>query len=211
MRRAIDRRGMNMAYTLITSERSPFGRVCRMFMIQNRIPFELRILNFVDDVKAAAELAAESPVNKVPILIDNGEKVFDSRVIVNRLIHAHGLTPLTLEMENLVSVIYGALDAGVILFLMRKDGFDLGRGGFFISRNQKRITAALEYVTPWADKLDPAKDWNYASMALHAFLEWAEQRAHLIELKDTPRLQNFYNRFAGAPGVEGSRGIKRST
>ena len=65
-----------MNYTLVASDRSPFGRVCRIFMLANRIEFKFESLNFVDDEKAAAVLAKETPINKVPYLIAGKDKVF---------------------------------------------------------------------------------------------------------------------------------------
>jgi len=126
-----------MAYTLISSERSPFGRICRMFMIRHAIDFDFRVLNFVDDQNAAIALAKETPINKVPILVDNNQKIFDSRVIINHLIKKHRLPELSLQEENIISCIYSCLDAGVILFLMKKDGYDIGGPGFFF-RTQPR-------------------------------------------------------------------------
>ena len=95
-----------MTYTLITSDRSPFGRICRVFMLAHKINFELRLLNFVDSPKDALSLAKETPINKVPILtIDGKQKVFDSRVIINCLIKGHNLKPIDLEEENIISAI----------------------------------------------------------------------------------------------------------
>src|SRR5512138_3006560 len=112
-----------MAYTLIGSERSPFVRICRMLMFQHGIDFNFRVLNFVDSKEDAIALANETPINKVPVLIDGDQKIFDSRVIIHHLSKKHGLKDLSLEEENIISVIYGCLDSSVILFLMKRDGF----------------------------------------------------------------------------------------
>src|SRR5262245_49775147 len=130
-----------MAYTLVSSERSPFGRICRMLMIQHGIKFEFRILDFMNDEKARKDLAHESPINKVPFLIDGAQKIFDSRVIVNYLARKHQWPALTLDEENLVSSIYACMDSSVILYLMKRDGFDMKGPGFFIARQQQRIPA----------------------------------------------------------------------
>lgn len=192
-----------MAYRLIGSKRSPFVRICRILMIQNQIDFDFRLLDFVENQKDAEILAKETPINKVPVLIDEGQTIFDSRVIVNYLIRKHHLRELSIDEENIVSSIYSCLDTGVILFLMRKDGFDINGSGFFLSRHRQRIPKNLEYVTPWASSLDPAKsnDWNYASMSLFSFLYWAEAR-ELLAVKSYPKLADFMDRFQLAPGVE---------
>ncbi len=139
-----------MSYTILGSQRSPFVRICRMLMIQNSIACQFRVMNFVDDPAAAAALEKETPINKVPFLLDGEQKIFDSRVIVNYLTGKHGLRQLTLDEENIVSAVYSCLDSGVILFLLKKDGFDVNGPGFFLARNRARIPSNLAFVTPWA-------------------------------------------------------------
>lgn len=192
-----------MAYTLIGSVRSPYVRVCRMLLLQNRIPFDFRVLNFVDDAADAAELSKETPINRVPILVDGDQRIFDSRVIVNYLTKKHGLRPLSVEEENLVSVAYSCLDTGVTLFLMKKDGFDMSHPGFFLSRQRARIPANLAYLTPWARALDASRPdhWNYASMSLFAFLYWGQARG-VVDVGAYPELAAFQKRFEAAPGAQ---------
>lgn len=187
---------------LIGSPRSPFARVCRIFMLQNRIPFEFIALNFVEDTAAAKELAAHTPINKVPLLLDEDRKIFDSRIIIQYLMEKHGIPRLSLEDENRVSSAYSAMDSGVILFLMRKDGFDVNAPGFFLKRQRERIPDNLTFLSPWAEHLDPDNPthWNHASMSLFSLLYWGEAR-ELLNMNDFPALKKFYERFQEAPGV----------
>lgn len=189
-------------YTLIGSPRSPFARICRILMIQNKIPFDFKALDFVNDEKDAAALAKETPINKVPLLVEGSRRIFDSRVIVNYLTQKHGLRPLSIEEENLVSAIYSCMDVGVVLFLMRKDGFDINGPGFFLTRQRERVPNNLNYITPWVRSLDPANpgDWNYASISLYCYIYWAKAR-DLLHLKDYPEMAAFMDKFGGAPGV----------
>ena len=192
----------HMKYTLIGSLRSPFVRICRMLFIKNQIEFEFKVLNFVDDPKDAAELEKETPINKVPVLIDGGQKIFDSRVIVNHMIRKHGLKPLSLQEENIVTAIYSCMDTGVLLFLMKRDGYETQGDGFFISRQNKRIPRNLEYIKPWLRTLDAKdpQDWNYLSMSLYSFLYWAQAR-QIYDHRHDPELVGFMQSFATAPGV----------
>lgn len=86
-------------------------------MIQNSIKFDFKVLNIVSDASAAAALQAESPINKVPILVVRSEgasgeqKIFDSRVIAGFLSAKHGLRKLSLDEENILSSIYSCLAA----------------------------------------------------------------------------------------------------
>lgn len=194
-----------MNYTLISSERSPFGRICRMFMHHHKLPFDFRVLNFVDNKEDAAALAKESPINKVPILILEGsQKIFDSRVIINYLSKVHDLPTLSIDEENIVSAVYSCLDVSVILFLMKLNGYDLEADNVYLRRQKERIPHNLEFIRDWAEKLDPQNpaDWNYASMSLFSFLYWADLRARTVRLADYPHFQKFMEKFANAPGVK---------
>ena len=196
-----------MKYSLITSERSPFGRICRMLMTANQIPFDLRILNFLDNKQEAQILAQESPINKVPILVvDGSQKIFDSRVIVNYLSERHNLRKLSVEEENIVSAVYSCLDVSVALFQMKLNGYNILAEDNYMRRQRERIPNNLDFVKAWAAQLDPrnAYDWNYASMTLYSFLYWADARAKTIQLSDYPHFQVFLDTFANAPGVKES-------
>lgn len=172
-------------------------------MLKQAIPFEFRILNFVDDPQDAALLAQETPINRVPILLDGSQKIFDSRVIVNYLSRKHGLPPLSVEDENRISTIYSGLETGVTLFLMKRDGYAMDQSGFFLSRQRKRIPEALGYLSSWVQELDSTRseDWNYLSMSLLSFLYWAEKR-DLLRLGDYPLYSEFMRKFENAPGVQ---------
>ncbi len=193
-----------MSYTLISSERSPFGRICRIFMVAHKIDFEFRVLNIVDSKEDADALALETPINKIPILvIDGKQKIFDSRVIINYLVKKYHLPELTIDQENFVSVIYSCLDVSVILFLMKQSGYDLESHNLYITRQKERIPANLEFLKSWAAQLSPEnpKDWNYASMSLFSFLYWAKMRARSVDFEKYPHFEIFLEKFAGAPGV----------
>lgn len=193
----------SMSYTILGSARSPFVRINRIFMMHNSIPFEFKLLNFLDDPKHAAELAKESPINRVPILLVDGEKIFDSRVITNYLIKKHNLKPLSIDDENRVSVVYSCLDTALTLFQMKKDGYDINQPGFFISRHRERIPQNLKYLDSWIKELSPSKkeDWNYASIALYSFLFWAHAR-EIFDVHSYPTAQKFIERFANCTGVQ---------
>lgn len=193
-----------MSYTLISSERSPFGRICRMLMIKHNIPHEFRILNFVDSPEDAKALAKESPINKVPILVDGEQKIFDSRVIAHYLQKKHNLPELSVDEENIISALYSVMDVSVILFLMKMNGYDMSAKDTYLRRQKERIPSNLEYVKSWTEKLNPhrAEDWNMASMSLYSCLYWSHLRAGTLKLDQYPHFQKFLEQFSGFPGVK---------
>jgi len=192
-----------MSYTLTTSLRSPFGRICRLFMLKHQIPHKIRFLNFVDNKEEAATLAKETPINKVPILdLGNGRLLFDSRIIVNYLGRQHGIQPLSVEEENLVSTIYSCLDVSVALYLMFGSGYDISLNNSYLNRQRDRIPNNLEFIKPWFTKLEPQNPhhWNLASMSLYSFAYYADFRG-TIKLQEYPQLQEFLTKFAETPGI----------
>jgi len=192
-----------MPYTLITSERSPFGRIIRLLMIAHKIPFELRLLNFVEVREDAMALAKETPINKVPVLeIDGRQKLFESRVIAGYLMREHGVSALTLEEENMLSAIYSLLDTSVTLFLMNMGGYDITANNSYLSRQRERIPNNLEYIRTWTEKLNPQRDWNLATMSLMSYLYWGERRAKTVKISEHPHFVKFMEQFGGQPGVE---------
>ena len=188
--------------TIVGSLRSPFVRICRLYMIQNNIECKMKVLNFVDDPLQAEELAQLSPINKVPLLIDGDKKIFDSRVIMEYLRKKYSLPERSLEEENLVSAIYSCIDASVTLFLMHKDGFDINAKGFFLDRQRARIPNNLNFITAWVKKLNPenSQDWNYASMSLFSYLYWAEAR-DMLNLSEHPVMEDFVKKFSHLKGI----------
>jgi glutathione S-transferase len=172
-----------------------------MLMIANHIECEFRALNFVDDPAAAKAVSDETPINRVPVLFDGEQKIFDSRVIAGHLIKKHKLRPLTLDEENLVSSIYSCLDTGVTLFLMKREGYDMNANGFFLSRQRNRIPNNLQFLTPWVKTLDASRDWHYPAMCLYAFLYWASKR-DVVSLDPYPEMLEFLDKFKEAPGVK---------
>jgi glutathione S-transferase len=171
-----------------------------MLLETNEIPYEFRVLNFVDNKEDAAALSKESPINKVPILIlPSGERLFDSRVIANYLIEKHGLKKLSLEEENIVSAIYSIMDVSVGLFLMKIDGFDMAKPGLYLPRQIERIPRNVEYLKSWAERVT---EWHYPSMSLYACLDWTERRAGTLKAGDFPELRKFMERFVGARAVK---------
>jgi len=165
-------------------------------MIHHGLDFNFRVLNFVDEPAAAETLAKETPINRVPFLIEGTQKIYDSRVIINYLTQKHQLPPLSIEDENNVSSIYSILDAGVMLYLLKRDGIDISGPGFLIPRQRQRIPRNLESLTP----LTETHVWNYPAMAMYSMLYWCNAR-DLIRLEDYPAHREFLARFAKTPGV----------
>ena len=169
-----------MAYTLYGSKTSPFVRRIRMLL--NEIPFTL---NEMDIYGADKERIKEiNPVNQIPVLEDGEQKVWDSRQIFYYLNNKHHFQKMTLDDENTLTAIDGAINGGVALFLFKRSGIDLNSDLMLIERHKTRIQLVLHYLKPRIET-DLKDNWNFLSMSLYSFLDWATFR-EMISIENRP-------------------------
>src|SRR4051794_34094978 len=106
-----------MSLVLIGSLTSPYVRRLRLFL--DGTPYTLEALRFLDEPVDDKRLAAVSPIKRVPVLMVDGEPLWESRVIFNHLQRTLNRRPLTLVEENLQSAIDALQDSLILPFLMR--------------------------------------------------------------------------------------------
>jgi glutathione S-transferase len=188
-----------MALQLIGSLTSPYARKMRL-LLQNEVGYEFKSINYLEK-NDSDYLKSINPLNQIPVVIDNGVTIYDSRVIYNYFAAKKGWTPLTVENENYLSAIDTALDTGINLFSLRRGGLNITDGSnAYIERQRERIPLILSYLSPWVKGLTPEKDWNFVTMSLYSFLFWIEFR-EVYSLKNHPEMTVFLERFKNAPGV----------
>ncbi|MFP5490282.1 MAG: glutathione S-transferase family protein [Bacteriovoracia bacterium] len=90
-----------MSYILVGSYASLFVRRIRMAM--EHIPFEFKVVNLWEEV-GAAEIKKLNPINQIPCLIDNGEVIWDSRIILQHLAKKHQWPSLSLEAQDFLAL-----------------------------------------------------------------------------------------------------------
>jgi len=110
---------------LVTSLTSPDGRKVRVVLLEKKIPFQLQVENpwLPDSV-----VTSLNPLGKVPVLVlEDGESVFDSRVIVEYLDHVSPVAHLIpgepksrMVVRGVEALADGVTDAAVALYLERK-------------------------------------------------------------------------------------------
>jgi glutathione S-transferase len=110
---------------LVTSLTSPYGRKVRVVLLEKKIPFQLQVENpWAPD----SVVPSFNPLGKVPVLVlEGGESVFDSRVIVEYLDHvspvAHlipGEPKTRMVVRGVEALADGVTDAAVAIVLERK-------------------------------------------------------------------------------------------
>ena len=189
-----------MSYTLIGSLTSPFVRKIRL-ACHGKLDIEFKAINYLEE-KDAAYLQSVNPINKLPILIDGEQKIYDSRVIYNYLSKKHGWTPLSLEDENRLSAIDGAADTSVNLFSLKRAGLDINMNNWYLQRQRERIPSIFQYLSPWVRSLDGTnpKHWNYPTMSLYSYVYWGQFR-QMLNLEPYPEYQRFLKDFSTKPGI----------
>jgi glutathione S-transferase len=191
----------NSSILLIGSKTSPYVRRFRIWLAE-RVKFDFKIVDYLNVPEDAAYLKSISPINKIPVLIDDGKKIFESRVIANYLMRKYDWEPLTFEEENILSMSDAATDVTVNLFLLKRGGIDLEAGNWYIERQKDRLPGIFNELEPWAktrDAEDPAH-WNYATASLLSYVEWAAFRG-MADFSSHPGLGDFVKRFSKKPMV----------
>ena len=110
---------------LVTSLTSPYGSKVRIVLLEKKIPFQLQVEN---PWQADSVVPSFNPLGKVPVLVlEGGESVFDSRVIVEYLDHvspvAHlipGEPKTRMVVRGVEALADGVTDAAVAIVLERK-------------------------------------------------------------------------------------------
>jgi glutathione S-transferase len=188
-----------MNYTLVGSLTSPYVRKIRLLL--HGTPYELKVVNYLEEA-GNEYLKSINPVNKLPVLIDGDKTILDSRIIYYYLAKKNKWPELTVDEENRLTAIDGAMDTSISLFMYRRGGLDLNGGNTHVERQKERIPHILNFLTPWVKTLDeknPAH-WNFLTMSLYSYLYWADFR-EIYSLENHPDLKIFLEKFKNAPGV----------
>lgn len=185
-----------MSYVILGSVTSPFVRRIRMLLAD--LPHELRSINIFEG-PGMVELQRVNPIKQIPVLLDDGQPVWDSRIIFQHLNRKHQWETMDLDKENRLTAIEGALDAGIALMLLKRSGCDLEQPLMYVQRQKDRIRSVLDWITPWAQGPE-AKLWSFSSMSLYAALDWMEFR-EIYPVNQHPGLQGFLETHREHPVV----------
>ena len=166
---------------LIGSTTSPYVRRIRLLLAE-------RPYDFVNlDIYGAGrdELRRQNPALKIPMLIDGGQTVYDSRVIFRYLTAKLGLPSLDWDQENQLTLIDAANDSFVTLLLSKRSGLDVEQDAMFYRLQWERVEKTLNALAEMARDGD-FDDWNYPAMCLYCLVDWLDFRELLSgEARDT--------------------------
>jgi glutathione S-transferase len=173
---------------LIGSLASPYTRIIRVLCAELNLPYEFEVTSPFGKLTSDQQdtIRNHNPLLRVPILIDGDLEIFESRIIATYLLtksrqqaHLRINAPLTIHEENILSTIYGALDAGITQFMFQKSDSELNPDKGYFIQLKNRINSSLQ----WIDKAIAEKDGEFGKflgfpeIVLMCCLEWFEKRA----------------------------------
>lgn len=176
-------------YTLIGSVTSPYVRRLRILMKDLDLDFKTTM---IFDPLQRAELKMITPILKIPVLQihtdGKTQNLYESRVIFNYLNKQHFKEELSLEEENLISIIDGINDSFVNLYMMKLAEMPIDEEKRFIKAQRERIAEGFSHLNSlWAHD----RRWNYTAISLYCLIDWALFR-ELYDFRDMPVLMRFH-------------------
>ena len=193
---------------LLGSLTSPYVRKVRVVMAEKKLDFQL----VQEDVWGSDEVIKSNPLGKVPCLVmEGGEAIFDSRVIVEyldtmspvgKLIPASGRERI--EVKTWEALADGLLDASI---LARLEATWNGRSAAqrsqaWIDRQMVRVGAALAAMSkglgekPWCG----GNAFTLADVAVGCALGYLDFRFPNVDWRAAhPNLHKLYDKLATRP------------
>jgi glutathione S-transferase len=190
---------------LLGSLTSPYVRKVRIVMAEKKLDFQLEL----EDVWGRDDILKSNPLGKVPCLVmEGGEAVFDSRVIVeylDTLSPVGKLIPPTgrerIEVRTWEALSDGLLDASILARLEATWGGRSAeqRSQAWIDRQMSRVTASLKSMSqglgdkPWCN----GNAFTLADVSVGCALGYLDFRfAHIAWRSDYPNLHKLYDKLA---------------
>lgn len=158
--------------TLFGSTTSPFVRRLRIWLANEEHEF-INLQIFAG--KDRETLALRNPTLKIPMIEDDDEVIYDSRVIFRYLTEKFKFPGLSWEHENQLTMIDAATDSLVQMLLLERSDFDTASDRMYFTLQRERVDSTLNHLNELVEqhKLD---DWNYPAICLYCLIDWIEFR-----------------------------------
>lgn len=181
---------------LIGSTTSPYVRRIRILLDEE--PYEFINLDIYGEGRD--ELRKTNPALKIPVLEENGQEIYDSRIIARYLSAKQGRDPLTWDQQNQMTMIDGANDSAVTLLLSKRSGIDTDQDLMFWNIQRERIMMTLRTLAAMVDD-GQFEEWNYPAICLYCMVDWLDFR-DLVDWSGVESLLSFRDSCKSRPWVE---------
>ena len=187
---------------LRTSLTSPFGRKIRMASLRLGLSDRLQTVS-ADTTDPSDDIRKDNPLGKVPLLIlDNGQRIYDSRVILECLDHMAGggvLIPRDWNdrLETLVfqSLGDGVMDASVLVSYEERYRPAEIRSAKWLDHQTGKIRRGLDHLT--AKSPDPSR-FDVANVSIACALGYLDWRKQIDWRAEFPALIAWLDAFRAA-------------
>jgi glutathione S-transferase len=189
---------------LRTSLTSPFGRKIRMASLRLGLSERIQTVS-ADTTDPADDIRKDNPLGKVPLLIlDDGRRIYDSRVILECLDHMAGggiLIPREWNdrLETLVfqSLGDGIMDASVLVSYESRYRPEEIRSAKWLDHQSGKIRRGLGHLVHTSP--DPER-FDVATISIACMLGYLDWRKQVDWRAEFPELIGWLDAFrAGAP------------
>lgn len=195
---------------LLASPTSPYARKVRIVMAEKRIECEV---DMVDVWAPDSPIARANPLGKVPCLImDDGDAVLDSRVIVeylDTLTPVGHLIPATgrqrVAVKTWEALADGIVDAAVLVRVENSQRPPSLRSQAWIDRQFGKVESGLRAAAEWLGEKNWCNDQHFslADIALGVMLGYLDFRYAEIDWRTThPNLAQHYEKLAARPSFQ---------
>ncbi len=162
---------------LYGSTTSPYVRRIRLYLASQGVSESAYDFVNLDIFSSAGreQLKKDNPTLKVPYLVDQQIKLFDSRIIHRYLAKKYNNTSLTWSQENTLTLIDAANDSLVSLLLSQRSGFDTQQDVLFFNLQNERLATIFTTLDQYT-KQGVFTQWHYLSICFFCLLDWIEFR-----------------------------------
>jgi glutathione S-transferase len=170
---------------LLGSTTSPYVRRTRLLLADR--PYDFVNLDIYGEGRD--ELRKHNPALKIPMLDDDGQEIYDSRVIARYLGAKLGIAAPSWDQENQLTLIDAANDSCVTMLLSKRSGLDIEQDAMFYNIQRERIMTTLRTLSAMVDAGE-FTDWHYPSICLFSLIDWLDFRA-LVDFEGIESLLAF--------------------
>jgi glutathione S-transferase len=175
---------------LYGSQTSPYVRRLRLLM--ENLEYEFVSMNIFEE-KDRQVLRQLSPILKIPVLVNDPEKIYDSRQIFRYLCESSVHPKLDWEQENALTIIDGVNDSLIQLYMLKRSNIQYNENDLLISANLERIKLGLEWIDE-AFTRNYFNYWDYLSMSLYCLLDWSQFR-ELVDISSYKNFKKFLSQY----------------
>jgi glutathione S-transferase len=169
------------------STTSPYVRRLRIWLANTEHEF-VNLQIFGDEDRDI--LAQKNPTLKIPMLEDNENTIFDSRVIFRYLSNKLEYPTISWQQENQLTIIDAANDSLVQMFLLAKSEIEADEQKLFFKLQKERVNLVLKELNTLAEQ-QHFSNWNYPAISLFCLIDWIEFR-ELHNLHGLTALLDFH-------------------